>query len=167
MQNGDLRKVRNLQRLVLKSRAARMLAVRQVTQLNSGKKTCGIDGKKSLSFRERLNLASELKRANNWEHQGLTEVKIPKKNGKIRTLKIPTIVDRAWQCLVKYALEPAHETTFHGRSYGFRPGRSTQDAQKFVFDNLNSRVKGSSKKVIELDIEKCFDRINLPKDRRH
>ena len=107
MQNGDSRKVRNLQRLVLKSLAARMLAVRQVTQLNSGKKTCGIDGVKSLNFKQRLNLAEKLKEANNWEHQGLREVKIPKKNGKIRTLKIPTIADRAWQCLVKYALEPA------------------------------------------------------------
>lgn len=103
MQNGDYRKVRNLQRLVLKSRAARMLAVRQVTQLNSGKKTCGIDGLKSLNFEQRLDLAETLKFANNWEHEGLREVEIPKKNGKIRTLKIPTIADRAWQCLVKYA----------------------------------------------------------------
>ncbi|MGB7443957.1 MAG: reverse transcriptase domain-containing protein [Coleofasciculaceae cyanobacterium] len=160
MQNGDNRKVKNLQRLVLKSRAARMLAVRQVTQLNSGKKTCGIDGLKSLNFEQRLDLAETLKLANNWEHEGLREVEIPKKNGKIRTLKIPTIADRAWQCLVKYALEPAHEATFHARSYGFRPGRRTQDAQKYIFDNLKSLVNGQNKRVIELDIEKCFDRIN-------
>ncbi|NEP42748.1 MAG: RNA-dependent DNA polymerase [Okeania sp. SIO2H7] len=160
MQDGDLRKVRNLQRLVLKSRAARMLAVRQVSQLNSGKKTCGVDGQKSLNFEQRLNLANKLKEANNWEHQGVREVKIPKKNGKIRTLKIPTITDRAWQCLVKYALEPAHEATFHARSYGFRPGRGTHDAQKYVFDNLSSLKKGREKRVIELDIEKCFDRIS-------
>ncbi len=160
MQKGDTRKVLSLQRLVLKSHAARMLAVRQVSQLNSGKKTCGVDGQKSLNFKQRLNLAQKLKEANNWEHEGLREVKIPKKNGKIRTLKIPTIADRAWQCLIKYALEPAHEVTFHARSYGFRPGRSTQDAQKYVFDNLRSRVKGHEKRVIELDIEKCFDRIN-------
>ncbi|WP_367267613.1 reverse transcriptase domain-containing protein [Okeania sp. SIO2C9] len=160
MQNGDHRKVRNLQRLVLKSRAARMLAVRQVSELNSGKKTCGVNGQKSLNFEQRLNLALKLKRANNWEHQGLREVKIPKKNGNIRTLKIPTIADRAWQCLVKYALEPAHEATFHGRSYGFRPGRSTQDAQKYIFNHLRSQSKGHEKRVIELDIEKCFDRIN-------
>lgn len=160
MQNGDTRKVNSLQRLVLKSHAARMLAVRQVSQLNSGKKTCGVDGQKSLNFKQRLNLAQKLKEANHWGHEGLREVKIPKKNGKIRTLKIPTIADRAWQCLVKYALEPAHEVTFHARSYGFRPGRSTQDAQKYVFDNLRSRVKGHEKRVIELDIEKCFDRIN-------
>ena len=109
MQDEDLRKVRSLQHLVLKSRAARMLAVRQVSQLNSGKKTCGVDGQKSLNFQQRLELAEKLKEANKWEHKGLREVQIPKKNGKMRTLKIPTIADRAWQCLIKYALEPAHE----------------------------------------------------------
>jgi RNA-directed DNA polymerase len=72
---------------------------------------------------------------------------------------VPTIADRAWQCLIKYALEPAHEATFHARSYGFRTGRSAHNAQKYLFDNLNSRVKGIQKRVIELDIEKCFDRI--------
>jgi len=90
----------------------------------------------------------------------LREVPIPKKNGKTRILKVPTISDRAWQCLVKYALEPAHEATFHGRSYGFRPGRCTQDAQKIIFNNLRSFCRGSEKRVIELDIRKCFDRIS-------
>ena len=160
MQDGDLRKVRSLQRLVLKSRAARMLAVRQVSQLNSGKKTCGVDGQKSLNFQQRLELAEKLKEANKWEHKGLREVQIPKKNGKMRTLKIPTIADRAWQYLVKYALEPAHEATFHARSYGFRPGRSTHDAQRYVFTHLQGNKNSLNKRVIELDIEKCFDRIS-------
>jgi group II intron reverse transcriptase/maturase len=113
-----------------------------------------------LNFEQRLNLTEKLKEANNWEHRGLREVKIPKKNGKIRTLKIPTIADRAWQCLIKYALEPAHEATFHARSYGFRPGRSTQDAQRLIYNNLRSYCHGKEKRVIELDIEKCFDRIS-------
>lgn len=68
--------------------------------------------------------------------------------------------DRTWQCLVKYALEPAHEATFHANSYGFRTGRSAQDAQKILFLNLSSRANGKQKRVIELDIEKCFDKIN-------
>ncbi|MBW4628680.1 MAG: HNH endonuclease [Brasilonema octagenarum HA4186-MV1] len=72
---------------------------------------------------------------------------------------VPTIADRAWQCLAKYALEPAHEATFHERSYGFRPGRSAHDAQKILFNNLRSYANGKDKRVIELDIEKCFDRI--------
>ena len=72
---------------------------------------------------------------------------------------MPTIADRAWQCLAKYALEPAHEATFHARSYGFRTGRSAHDAQKKLFHNLRSSCNGINKRVIELDIKKCFDRI--------
>jgi RNA-directed DNA polymerase len=161
VQVGDKRKARLLQKLITKSTSARFLAIRQVSQLNTGKKTAGIDGKKSLSFEERFELESLLRATSgNWKHQGLREIPIPKKDGTTRILKIPTIADRAWQCLAKYALEPAHEATFHARSYGFRTGRSAHDAQKYIFNNLNSKSNGIDKRVIELDIEKCFDRIN-------
>ncbi len=161
VQVGDKRKARFLQKLILKSTSARFLAIRLVSQLNAGKKTAGIDGKKSLSFEERFNLEEQLKmNSGNWKHQGLREIPIPKKDGTTRMLKIPTIADRAWQCLAKYALEPAHEATFHARSYGFRTGRSTHDAQKYIQTNLKSNSNGTEKRVIELDIEKCFDRIN-------
>ncbi len=161
IQVGDKRKAKSLMRLLLKSTAARLLAVRQVTQLNNGKRTAGVDGKASLSHEERFELSDQLKRPiNTWKHKLLREIPIPKKDGKTRILKVPTIADRAWQCLVKYALEPAHEATFHARSYGFRAGRSAHDAQKHLFDNLHSRVNGIEKRVIELDIEKCFDRIS-------
>jgi len=161
VQAKDTRKARSLQKLILKSQAARLLAVRQVTQLNAGKKTAGIDGKASLNFEERFTLATELeKHQSNWKHKGLREIPIPKKDGSTRLLKVPTIADRAWQCLAKFALEPAHEATFHAKSYGFRPGRSTHDAQKILFLNLKSDRHGKDKRVIELDIEKCFDRIS-------
>ncbi|OYD91127.1 RNA-dependent DNA polymerase [Nostoc sp. 'Peltigera membranacea cyanobiont' 210A] len=161
VQVGDKRKARSLQKLILKSTSARFLAIRLVSQLNAGKKTAGIDGKKSLSFMERFNLEELLKmNSGNWKHQGLREIPIPKKDGTTRMLKIPTIADRAWQCLAKYALEPAHEATFHARSYGFRTGRSAHDAQTHIFNNLRSQSNGTEKRVIELDIEKCFDRIN-------
>ncbi len=157
---GDRRKARSLQKLITKSRAAIFLAVRQVTQLNAGKKTAGIDGKASLTFEERFNLSDELRiKSTTWQHEGLREIPIPKKDGTIRTLKVPTIADRAWQCLAKFVLEPAHEATFHARSYGFRTGRSAHDAQKILFNNLSSKSNGIDKRVIELDIEKCFDRI--------
>ena len=161
VQAGNKRQARFLQKLILKSRAARFLAIRQVTQLNAGKKTAGIDGIKSLDFAGRFDLEAILKKsAGNWHHQGLREIPIPKKDGLTRMLKIPTMADRAWQCLAKYALEPAHEATFHANSYGFRTGRSAHDAQKLLFLNLRSSAKGIDKRVIELDIEKCFDRIN-------
>ena len=158
---NDNQKAKKLQNLILKSSSARFLAIRQVTQLNNGKKTAGIDGKTALTFKERFELESLLKaNALNWKHQGLREIPIPKKDGSTRMLKVPTISDRAWQCLTKYALEPAHEATFHARSYGFRPGRGTHDAQKVIFNNLRSSCNGKDKRVLELDISKCFDRIS-------
>lgn len=145
VQVQDMRKARSLQKLILKSKAARLLAIRQVTQLNAGKKTAGIDGKKSLTFEERFTLEKILaKHYINWKHSGLREIPIPKKDGTMRKLKVPTIADRAWQCLAKYALEPAHEATFHARSYGFRTGRSEQDVQHMMLRKsclLTSTVK--------------------------
>ena len=158
---GDLRKARSLQKLIVKSTAARFLAIRQVTQLNAGKKTAGVDGKAFLTIDERFDLSNLLKETvNQWKPSKLRQIPIPKKDGTRRMLKVPTIADRAWQCLVKYALETAHEATFHARSYGFRTGRSAHDAQKVLFQNLNSHANGIGKRIIELDIEKCFDRIN-------
>jgi retron-type reverse transcriptase len=61
IQVGDKQKAKSLQKLILKSTAARMLAIRQVTQLNAGKKTAGIDKKASLTFEERFALSEELK----------------------------------------------------------------------------------------------------------
>lgn len=157
----DTAKARSLQKLIMRSVAARFLAIRQVTQLNNGKRTAGIDGKLALSLKERFELEQKLKTyAANWKHQGLRSIPIPKKDGSKRILKVPTISDRAWQCLVKFALEPAHESTFHAQSYGFRPGRSAHDAQKTLFNHLRSYSKGYQKRVIELDIKKCFDRIS-------
>ncbi|NET69422.1 MAG: RNA-dependent DNA polymerase [Moorea sp. SIO1G6] len=158
---GDLKKARSLQKLILKSRSAQLLAVRQVTQLNKGKKTAGVDGKSSLNYKERMELVETLNdHALDWKHSRLREIPIPKKNGKIRMLKIPTIADRAWQCLVKLALEPAHEATFSGDSYGFRTGRCAQDVQKRLQIHLASNHNGINKRIIELDIKKCFDRIS-------
>jgi RNA-directed DNA polymerase len=161
VQRLDKRNARKLQKLILKSKGARMLAIRQVTQLNAGKRTAGVDGKASLTFEERFDLETQISlNHTNWKHQKLREIPIPKKDGTSRLLKVPTISDRAWQCLAKYALEPAHEATFHARSYGFRTGRSAHDAQKTLFNNLSSQCNGITKRVIELDIKKCFDRIN-------
>jgi retron-type reverse transcriptase len=74
---GDTARARRLQKLILRSRSARLLAIRQVTQLNQGKKTAGVDGKASLSYKERLELDVLLRtRVHQWEHQGLREIPI-------------------------------------------------------------------------------------------
>lgn len=88
---GDMAKVRNLQKLILRSRGAKLLAIRQVTQLNKGKNTAGIDGQKKLNHKERFQLANKLVDVFKWEHQGLREIPIPKKDGTQRILKVPTM----------------------------------------------------------------------------
>ncbi|MDF5725078.1 MAG: reverse transcriptase N-terminal domain-containing protein [Rhizonema sp. PD37] len=102
---GDKRKINSLQRLILRSRSARFLAIRQITQLNQGKKTAGVDGIAKLNFEQRFELEALLRlTAHRWKHQGLKEFPIPKKDGSIRMLKVPTIHDRCWQKLIHYVL---------------------------------------------------------------
>lgn len=158
---GNKALVIKLQKLLLSSKAAKWLAIRQVTQLNSGRNTAGIDGKTALTVLERIQLFERLnKHSNNWRHKPLKRVYIPKKDGTQRGLGIPTIADRAYQCLIKYALEPYGEAIFRANSYGFRPGRSTHDAQMTIFNNLRSRASGINKRILKMDIEKCFDKID-------
>jgi retron-type reverse transcriptase len=81
---GDMRKARSLQKLILKSRAARYLAIRKITQLNQGKKTAGVDGKAKFSFLERFEVEPILQKyVSNWKHNGLREIPIPKKTAQL------------------------------------------------------------------------------------
>lgn len=154
----DLRKIKNLQSLILGSASSRYLAVRQVTQVNMGTETAGIDGQSWLTHKKRLELVDELKLINTWKHQPLRRVYIPNSKGK--SLGIPTLKDRAMQCLLKYALEPYYESIASERSQGFIPGRCRHDVQKIIFINLKSDANGHEKSILKLDIEKCFDKIN-------
>ena len=76
--------------------------------------------------------------------------------GRKRPLGIPTMRDRASQALAKLALEPEWEAQFESHSYGFRPGRSTHDAVKYLFLS----IRRQEKYVLDADISKCFDKIN-------
>jgi RNA-directed DNA polymerase len=97
VRDGDKANPRKLQKVVLSSHAARMLAIRQVTKLNHGEKTAGIDGKKPLTFKERFQLEKTLQQhTKTWKHQKLREISVSKKDGTKRTLKIPTMAYRAW-----------------------------------------------------------------------
>lgn len=155
---NDIRKIRKLQHRLLISREAKLLAIRQVTQDNTGKVTAGIDGVKRLTPPQRLALVNQLKFP--MKAKPLRRVWIPKPGTSFskekRPLSIPTIQDWCLQALFKLALEPEWEARFEPNSYGFRPGRNCHDAIKAIVDNI---VKGS-KYVIDADISKCFDKIN-------
>ena len=154
-QRGDVKRVRALQRLLLKSRSAKLLAVRRVTQDNRGKHTAGVDGSKSLTPEQRLELVEDLKPTD--KAKPVRRVFIDKAGGKEkRPLGIPTIADRALQALVLMVLEPQWEAHFDANSYGFRPGRSAWDAIGAIYVAINQKAKWA----LDADIEKCFDRIN-------
>ncbi len=155
---GNTQKMRELQKLLMKSEGTAFLAVRKVTQENRGKRTAGVDGKKELKPDERLKLAQKLQE-NPYPEKTcpVRRIWIPKPGTKKqRPLGIPTIEDRAHQALAKLALEPEWEAKFEPSSFGFRPGRSTHDAIPIIYHS----IRLTPKYVLDADIAKCFDRIN-------
>lgn len=125
-QQGRWGKVQALQRLLTHSRSAKALAVRRVTE-NTGKRTPGVDGVVWPTPGDKAQAIGTLQ-ARGYQPQPLRRVLIPKKNGKMRPLGIPTMRDRAMQVLYWFALDPVAETTADPNSYGFRTARSTADA---------------------------------------
>src|SRR6266705_6070395 len=143
-QNGNTRKVEKLQKLLLKSEAARLLAVRRVTQDNQGKKTAGVDGVKSVPPSLRLDMVEQI-HPTQWKRlkaQPVRRVYIPKPGkAEQRPLGIPPMIERCKQALAKMALEPEWEAQFEPNSYGFRPGRSCHDAREAIFNVIRSKPK--------------------------
>jgi RNA-directed DNA polymerase len=152
---GDIKKVRKMQNTLIKSFNGKLLATRRVTQDNSGKKTAGIDGIKSLKPTLRLELAKTMRIKGS--AKPLRRVWIPKP-GKTekRPLGIPVMADRVNQALLKLAIEPEWEAKFEPHSYGFRPGRKPHDAIKQIYLS----IKEMPKYVLDADISKCFDKID-------
>ncbi len=156
-QTGDLKQLRSLQKLMLRSRSNTLVSVRRVTQLNSGKHTAGVDRVVVRTSEARMNLVEELLAGQPWRASPARRVYIPKANGKLRPLGIPTVRDRAMQARVKNALEPEWEARFEPSSYGFRPGRSAHDAIAMIFNLANPR--GRMKWIVDADIKGAFDNI--------
>ena len=133
----DWPRVRNLQKLMLRSRSNTLVSVQQVTQRNAGRKTAGIDGEVALTSQARTDVAVRVHQSrSSWRPVAVRRVHIPKASdrAKLRPPGIPVIMDRCHQARVRNALEPEWEARFGPRSYGFRPGRGCQDAIAAIYN---------------------------------
>jgi RNA-directed DNA polymerase len=161
-QEGDLAKVRSLQKLTLRSRSNTLLSVRQVTQRNAGRKTAGIDGEVALTSQARADVAVRVHQSiRTWKPRAVRRVYIPKAGNaaKLRPLGIPVILDRCHQARVRNALEPEWEARFEPKSYGFRPGRSCQDAIGAIYASCHGPM---AKRLwaLDADLAAAFDKIS-------
>lgn len=153
---GDWRRVKSLQRWLTHSFCAKALAVKRVTE-NQGKRTSGVD-RQLWDTPQQKHLAIASLGKSRYRPLPLRRVYIPKPNGKVRPLGIPTMRDRAMQALHLLALDPVLETVSDSNSYGFRKNRSTADAMSQIFNRLSG--KHSATWVLDADIEGFFDNIN-------
>jgi RNA-directed DNA polymerase len=156
VKNGRHRTALALQWLLTHSRAARLLAVWRVTT-SRGAQTPGVDNMVWRTQRQKLQAADNLQR-HGYRPKPLRRIYIPKKNGKLRPLSIPTLHDRAMQALYALALAPVAETWADPHSYGFREGRSCADALEHAHIVLSRQY--SPQWVLEGDIRACFDEIS-------
>jgi RNA-directed DNA polymerase len=156
---NDLRKVRSLQKLMLRNHSNILMSVRRVTQVNAGKNTPGVDKVLVKTPAARGRLVDLLATFQPWRASPVRRVYIPKKSdsSKRRPLGIPTIMDRCLQAMVKNALEPEWEARFEGSSYGFRPGRRPHDAIAKIY--ILASPHRRKKWVVDADIKGAFDNI--------
>jgi len=158
----DLAKVRNLQKLMLRSWSNTLLSVRQATQRNAGRKTAGVDGQVALTSQARMDLAVRVHRErSSWQPRPVKRAYIPKagNRAKLRPLGIPVIADRCHQGRVRAALESEWEARFEPKSCGFRPGRGCHDAISAIF----TVCRGSQAKrvwALDADLAAAFDKID-------
>ncbi|NQY65261.1 MAG: group II intron reverse transcriptase/maturase [Alteromonadaceae bacterium] len=168
VREGRHGKAKALQWLLSHSFSAKLMAVRRVTQ-NKGSKTAGVDKVVWTTPKQKMQAAENIKRRG-YQPLPLRRLYIPKKNGKLRPLSIPTMADRVQQALHLLTLEPISETLADKNAYGFRPKRSCADAIEQCFIVLSRNC--SAQWVLEGDIKSCFDKIshswlldNIPMDK--
>ncbi len=162
--DGNMKQAKHLMKLLVRSEMAKLLAIHDVTQVNDGRTTPGIDGKLYLKDEDRIELAKETFNYQQWHFQPALRRYIPKTKilrsakgapMKLRPLSIMTIKDRVMASIVSYALNAQWEALFEPNVFGFRPGRCTQDAIHLIYEKLSRQDMA----VLDADIKSFFDTV--------
>jgi len=154
-QHGNIQAAHKLQKLLMKSRAARLLAVRRVTQDNQGKNTAGVDGVKAVPPQQRIELAEQIhpKRWEDNKPRPVRRVWIPKPGkAEKRPLGLPSWSDKLLQEVLRLILSAYFEPQFSDHSHGFRPNRGCHTALSEVYHQGVGTTY-----FVEGDIQACFD----------
>jgi RNA-directed DNA polymerase len=153
---GNSAKAQRLRSLLLHSLSAKLLAVRQVVS-NHGKRTPGVDGVVWNTPQAKMQAALHLARKH-YRAYPLRRVYIPKANGTLRALGIPTMKDRALQALYALALDPIAELFADINSYGFRKLRGAADALEQGFNIFANRY--CPHWIWKVDIKGFYDNVS-------
>ena len=123
----------------------------------------GVDGMKYTELKEHLEkngeIIKEQLRTRKYKPQPVRRVEIPKPDGGVRNLGVPTVTDRFVQQAIAQVLTPIYEEQFHDHSYGFRPNRCAQQAILTALDMMND----GNDWIVDIDLEKFFDTVNHDK----
>lgn len=152
----DNRRAKQIIRLMLHSYSCKVVAVEQVTRINQGKRTPGIDGMTIVTDSQRVKAVN--RSYLRVEKKPVKRVYIPKKNGKKRPLGIPTVHERIQQKIFQLIMEPLYSVWGDRNSFGFRPGRCTRDCLEILW--MCTARTNKQRVLIDGDIKGCFDNIS-------
>ncbi len=152
---NNLPRIEELQKRIVRSESAKLLAVRHVVETSSGP---GIDGIKWTTPAEKMKAALMLT-SKDYKAQPCRHIVIQSKNKtKERRISVPTMYDRAMQVLYAYSLDPVSEATAERKSFAFRKGRSMQDVHSYIVDCLSG--KAAPRFVLIGDVKACYNSIS-------
>jgi RNA-directed DNA polymerase len=156
-QQGNFRKLRKLQNLLLSSKANKLIAVRQVCFKNLGSNVLAFD---NVTPKERMELVYKLYQIslNKWKPVPIKDIYIKKAKGKSYFINITTLIDYALQIIVRNALEPEWDASFESSIYRFRQNHSTQDVITSLHKVCNS--KPSKNWIVNVNIKGYFNNLS-------